>query len=77
MLCTLSFIPKPAVISAPQPAIPITVIKKRFLYRNIFLIVTFLVNDICFHINVCSRRIFLPLFGALGRIRTDGSSESS
>ena len=57
---------------------PITVIRKRFLYLKIFLAVTLDVNDILFQIKpMCSSKIFLPIFGVLGRIRTDGVSTSS
>ena len=65
-------------MSAQPPAIPTTVIKNLFLYRNIFLAVTFPENDRCFHIiPICSSKIFLPFFGDFGLISVDGTSESS
>src|ERR1035437_4249241 len=63
-----SLSPKPVSIRAVHPAIPITVIKKRFLYRKIFLAVTFSMNPILFHIKgIFSRRTRFPILGALGR----------
>ena len=73
-----SFIPKPVSSSAVQPLIPIIIIKKRFLYLNTFLTLTFLRNFSLFHINgICSRNTLLPGFGALGLIRLAAVSESS
>ena len=70
--------PKPATSKALQPAMPITVMKKRFLYRKIFRAVTFQLNEKCDHSSgTRSSRIFLPIFGALGRISWLGTSISS
>ena len=69
--------PNPAIISAVQPAMPITVIKKRFLYRNRFRQDTLAENRKCFQINgICSSRIRLPALGALGRISAAGVSRA-
>ena len=73
-----AFNPKPATISAVQPATPITVIRNLALYLKRFLAVTLDVKFICFHINgIFSRRIRLPGLGALGRIRVAALSFNS
>ena len=63
-----SFRPKPVTSSAVQPATPMTVMKKRFLYRNRLRAVTLWVNFMRFHTGVMrSRKIRLPALGALGK----------
>ena len=67
--------PNPVNIRAVQPVIPIMVVRTLLLYRKIFLMVILLENFNLFQIKVmCSRRIFLPILGALGRIRLAGTS---
>ena len=60
---------------AVQPAMPTTVIRNRFLYRNRFRAVTLWIKESRDHRGVTlSSRIRLPLFGALGRISLEGAS---
>ena len=77
-VATLFLIPKPARISAVHPAIPITVIKNRFLYLRIFRAVTLPVKDILFQMKpIRSSMTFLPFFGDFGRSSIAGSSVNS
>ena len=70
--------PNPATNKALHPAIPITVMKKRFLYLNILRAVTFLKKERWFHINgIRSKIIFLPILAAFGRINWLGTSINS
>ena len=58
---------------AIHPAMPKTVIIIRCLYLNIFLKVTFWLKFNRLHKKVIlSNKIFLPTFGALGLIISDG-----
>ena len=75
--CTMSemesFTPKPVTSRAVHPAMPMTVMKNRFLYRNRFRAVTLWVNFIRFHRGVSrSRKMRLPALGALGSISRAG-----
>ena len=67
--------PNPVTRSPQLPAIPITHIQNRFLYRNILRIVTLVVNPSLFQMKpTCSSRTRFPGFGAFGRIRDAGTS---
>ena len=73
----LSRRPKPATSSAVQPAMPITVMKKRFLYRSRLRTVTFCVNFRRFHSGVIrSRNTRFPALGARGCSRRAGDRPS-
>ena len=67
--------PKP-VTSRPQlPAMPTTLMKKRFLYRSRFRTVTLEVKPSRFQRKpMYSRNTRLPAFGALGRMSEAGTS---
>ena len=70
--------PNPAIINDVQPQTPSIVINIFFLYLNTFLAVTLLVNFNLFQINgMCSKKILLPGFGALGNIKFAGFSCNS
>ena len=67
--------PKPTSNKAVQPAMPITVINKRFLYKKRFLSVTFHENEMRRHKGrIRSRRIRFPALGARGSISGAGCS---
>ena len=56
-----------------HPRMPKTVIKKRALYLKMLRAVTLLRNVIFFQSGpMCSSRMRLPAFGALGRIKAAG-----
>ena len=70
--------PKPVTNRAVQPAMPTTVMKKRFLYRNRLRAVTLWVKRMRRQTGrICSSKMRLPAFGAFGSIRLAGCSRSS
>ena len=67
--------PKPVIIRAVQPPMPITVIQNRFLYRNRLRMVTFQVKDIRFHTGrIRSSSTRRPGLGLLGRMSWAGTA---
>src|SRR4051812_7222727 len=75
---TESLRPKPVTIKAVHPEIPITVIKKCFLYRVRFRAVALWVNFMRDDIKgIRSRNIRFPAFGERGSIKLEGFSFST